>query len=97
VRIAALELRSQACHDLSALPRLQSTRQLADDRILDAEIIDLFICPSFRLGHKSLQAWRGISSWFVRLRGFIVTAERNRPTAVTITKASSAETRLGLR
>jgi hypothetical protein len=52
--------------ETSASPRLQSPRQLANDGILNAEIIDLM---RFFLsyGYRSARGLRAIGDWFVRL------------------------------
>jgi hypothetical protein len=44
----------RTCHDLSASPRLQRAGQLANDRVLDAEVIDLLVRLGLRRGHRSV-------------------------------------------
>jgi hypothetical protein len=47
-------LAQAAYHDLSVPPRLQSPCQLANDCILNAEVIDLFVRLGLQLGHRSI-------------------------------------------
>lgn len=53
----------------SAAPRLQSPRQLANDRILNVEMIDLIRFFFFPHGHGRTRGLRTSSHRFVRLPG----------------------------
>jgi hypothetical protein len=53
----------------SSLSRLQRAGQLANDRILDAEVVDLLIHLSFQLRNLPLCTWRGISRRCIRFTG----------------------------
>jgi hypothetical protein len=83
----------QAYYDLPASPRLQSPRQLADDRVLDPEMIDLRIRFGSRRGHRSIGGERNISRGCARLLGLHLNRPGGEPVLEKIEQAVESRVR----